>query len=177
MKHIYLDTNILLSKWSPLDSSYSDSNKIIELIIDGKIKGYYSDFSLSEIASVVERQQAKFSQNSITKTALALEYVKRVILTQNLEIIDTSQQANILIAGKRTNMSAIYWKSIDIAVKTQLKTLDNIHIAIAVFILSILGKRAEYFITADQEIISKEKEIKENFGLSILSPKEFIETL
>lgn len=44
MNNIYLDTNVLLAQWAPLDPHYTASKNIIYAIRDEKIKGYFSDF-------------------------------------------------------------------------------------------------------------------------------------
>lgn len=174
MNNIYLDTNVLLAQWAPLDPYYTASNDIIHAIRVEKIKGYFSDFGLAEVASVVERQKTKFSDVKLIKIPLALEYVKKIRLIPNLELINTAIQSNFLIAGKKTSMSEIYWKSIDIAVNTQLKVLDTIHIAIVALMPSLQGKKMNYFITADQEILKKGKKIKQEYDFAVLSPEEII---
>ena len=174
MKRLYLDTSVLLARWSPLDVHHSSSLSIYNAISSGKISGYLSDFSLAEIASVVERQQQKFQVTLPPNTYLALEFVKRILLTPNLVLVSTSAESNIVIAQQITSLSTVYWKSIDVAIATKLKTLDNIHLAITSSLFSLLGQKMDYFVTADHEILKKGQQIERIYGYQVISPKKLI---
>lgn len=174
MKHLYLDTSVLLARWAPLDIHHSSSLSLYNAISTGKITGYLSDFSLAEIASVVERQHLKFQSALPPNTLLALEFVKRIRLTPNLVFVSTSAESNIVIAHKTTSLSTIYWKSIDVAITTKLKTLDNIHLAITSSLFSLIGRKMDYFVTADHEILSKSQQIEHAYGFQVVSPKKLM---
>ena len=174
MKHLYLDTSVLLARWAPLDAHYSSSLALYTAISSGKIRGYISDFSLAEVASVVERQQIKF-QNTLTQsTNLTLEFVKRIHLTPNLTLVSTGSEISILIADQPATLSTIFWKSIDVAITTKLKTLDNIHLAITSSLFNLIGRKMNFFVTADHEILKKSQQIEHAYGFQVVSPKKLI---
>lgn len=172
MKHLYLDTSVLLARWAPLDVHHSSSLSIYNALSTGKIIGYISDFSLAEVASVVERQQLKFQTPLPPKIQLALEFVKRIRLTPNLVLVNTSAETNIVIAHQTTTLSTIYWKSIDVAITTKLKTLDNIHLAVTCSLFSLIGLKMDYFVTADHEILKKGQQIEHAYSFRVISPEK-----
>ena len=61
MTAVYLDTNVILSKWANKYPYHVESKTIIKAIEGQDIKGYFSAFGLAEIASVVERQKIQFT--------------------------------------------------------------------------------------------------------------------
>ena len=90
--HLYLDTSALLARWAPQDPHHLDSLTLFQGIASGAFLGYLSDFSLVEIAAVVERQQAKFSgklPSLPASSSLALEYLKKVLLSPNVQLISS----------------------------------------------------------------------------------------
>ncbi|MHA2364843.1 MAG: type II toxin-antitoxin system VapC family toxin [Candidatus Hodarchaeales archaeon] len=173
MKSIYLDTNVLLAKWVKSDPFYYESQKIITSIEKTQIKGYFSGFGLAEVASVVERQVSKFNLNQF-KGSLAIEFVKAIREINNLTITEIFTPVNLLINDQKTVLSIIHLKTIEVAHKVKLKTLDNIHISIITLLMQYQGKKIDYFTTGDKEIISKGNEIKLNFGISVVDPSEFV---
>lgn len=174
MKHLYLDTSVLLARWAPLDVHHSSSLSLYKALSAGKIIGYLSDFSLAEIASVVERQQAKFQATLPPNTQLALEFVKKIRLTPNLVLVCTSAESKIVIAQQTTSLSTVYWKSIDVAITTKLKTLDNIHLAITSSLFTLIGRKMDYFVTADHEILKKGLQIGHVYGFQVVSPEKLV---
>ncbi|MFX0207227.1 MAG: type II toxin-antitoxin system VapC family toxin [Candidatus Hodarchaeota archaeon] len=174
MKYVYFDTNIVLAKWAPLDVYHSEANLIFSALAAGQFSAVFSGFGLCEIASVVERQSQKFPIQIKPNISLSLEYLKQIVKVPKLEIIDIFSSINVRISGKSLELSTIFWRGIDIANKLRLKTLDNIHIAIADIISHISGKTIDYFLTGDKEVLSEQRHIKKSYGFSVVSPIEFV---
>ncbi|MBN1329307.1 MAG: hypothetical protein JXA54_07520 [Candidatus Heimdallarchaeota archaeon] len=174
MKSLYLDTSVLLARWAPLDIHHSSSMLIHTAISSGKIIGYISDLSIAEVASVVERQQQKFQLDLTSKVHLALEYVKRIRLIPNIIIINTSSVSDVTIAQKSTPLSTIFWKSIDVAITSKLKTLDNIHLAIGSSFFSLIGRKLDYFVTTDYEILATGQKIEQTYDFQVVSPEKLV---
>lgn len=157
-----------------MDIHYISSLSLYNAIVSGKIQGYISDFSLTEVASVVERQQLKFQLALPSHTHLALEYVKRICLIPNIQLVNTSSDSNVTIAQQTLKLSTVCWKSIDVAVLSKLKTLDNIHIAIASSLFSLIGRKLDYFVTADHEILSIGQRIEQAYSFQVISPEKLV---
>lgn len=174
MKTLYLDTNVMLSKWVLTDPFHEDSKKIINAIQNSKIKGLFSGLGLAEVASVVERQQEKFSGEIEKELKLGTEFIKKITMITNLEICDIIYPINSIIANENKELSIIHWQCFEVASKIHLKTLDNLHIAIITLLEKIKGKKIDYFITSDKEIVSKANQIKKEYGFAVLQPNQLV---
>jgi predicted nucleic acid-binding protein len=174
MKRIYLDTNILLTLWAPVDPFFHSCIQIRKAIEKKEINALFSGFGLAEVASVVERQKRKFSVKDPVESTLAIEFVKKITLIKNLEIIDDFVTYNIDIQDNMVNISSSHWLCIDVAKNIGLKTLDNLHIASLLSIQNMSGKNVDYFVTNDREILSKANLIKKRYKVSVVASDNLI---
>ncbi|NHJ03163.1 MAG: PIN domain-containing protein [Candidatus Heimdallarchaeota archaeon] len=174
MKNTYIDTSILLANWVKTDPFHEECKKVIEAIKTRTIYGIISGLGLVEISSVVERQQNKFLPKLPPNISLTAEYLKRIIMVPNLEIIDIFLPKSALIAGSKIELSLVYLQAIDLAPKFHLKTLDNLHLATCVLINRTTRKSIDYFVSGDQEIVSKAHQLKSEYGFSSVFPDELI---
>ena len=171
---VYLDTNVLLSKWAQNYPYHVESLQIINAIETQNIDGYFSAFGLAEIASVVERQKKQFALPKYQLVSIADEYIKAVRAIKNLNILEYLYPARLNIGGIKTTISAIHLRSIYAAKEIGLKTLDNIHIAIIDLLQKIELKKLDFFITGDGEIVANQVHIQATYGYEVLNPAEFI---
>lgn len=174
MKRIYLDTNILLTLWAPLDPLFQSCVQISKAIEKKEIYAIFSGVGLAEVASVVERQKQKFSLKDPRDRTLAIEFIKRIVLIKNLDVIDDVSAYKIDIQDKIINISSSHWLCIDVAKKIGLKTLDNLHIANIISIQNMTGKKIDYFVTNDKEILFKANLIKKLFKFSVVASDNLI---
>ncbi len=174
MKQLYLDTNILLTLWAPLDPLFQSCFKIRKAIEENEIHAIFSGLGLAEVASVVERQKKKFSIADPRESFLAIEFLKRIVLIKNLQIIDDLSVYKIDIQDKIINISSSHWLCIDVAKKIGLRTLDNLHLANVISIQNRIGKDVDYFVTNDKEILLKANLIKKRYKLSVVASDNLI---
>ncbi len=174
MKRIYLDTNILLTLWAPLDPLFQSCLKIRKAIEENEINAFFSGLGLAEVASVVERQKRKFSIKDPRESTLAIEFIKRIVLIKNLDVIDDFSVYKIDILDNFINISSSHWLCIDVAKKIGLKTLDNLHIANILSIQNKTGKDVDYFVTNDKEILLKANLIKKRYDFSVVASDNLI---
>lgn len=174
MKTAYLDTNILLARWDSSDPIHEQSSEIILAIKNKKIKAIFSGIGLAEIASVVERQQQKFSQNIPSNVNLSLEYIRKILRITNLEIYDIAIPLEVSIGKQHLSISAVNWLCIEVANDIGLRTLDNLHLAIASLIKQLTGEPIDYFVSNDKGILAKAVIVKKKYDFAVASPKELI---
>ena len=174
MKRIYLDTNILLILWAPLDPLFQSCWKIKKAIEENEILAIFSGLGLAEVASVVERQKRKFSIRDPRENILAIEFIKRIVMIKNLDVIDDFSVFKIDILDSIINISSSHWLCIDVAKRIGLKTLDNLHLANILSIQNKTGKNVDYFVTNDKEILLKANLIKKQFNFSVVTSDNLI---
>ena len=168
-----LDTNVILSKWVGSDPYFAESNALVSAIEKDLIAGFFSGLGLVEVASVVERQRKKFASEEPVGPKLSMEFIKAIKKVSNLAIVDIILPAKTIISGSPTELSAVHWISIEIAIRTALKSLDCLHLGIAYLIPRVQGIEIDYFVTGDGGILAKAGEIRRICGFSVVNPKEF----
>jgi len=182
MKHLYLDTNIIISFIKKGDIF----NQVAEQIIN------YTDFrkissviTILELASVISRQFNDFKMD-VEKVKdwqnLNLYEKKAVILYYLLNKVPVQYYAckgynnlTIFPGDFELEISIDFYKAIYIAPLSNLRTLDNLQIASAVNIRDILGIKIDYFITTDSLILENAKSIREYTHLTIIHPQKLVE--
>ena len=179
MKTAYLDTSVVLGIWAPTDPHHEAIRAMIGAMRNGALKGFVSTLGLCEAASVVERQKAKFSSlldapDKNIPIPLSLEYLKVIIELSNVFIVDCTDTVTIRVRDKSITLPIVYWKAIELAPITALRSLDNLHLAIAYSLLECLGERVDYFITNDEGILNKGSTIKKTCHFTVLSPNELV---
>ena len=174
MKTIYLDTNVLLAKWSPNYPFHKESGQIISATEMGTIATVFSTIGLCEVVSVVKRQEMKFLPKSDPKPSMTIEFIKRIRTIKNLTIFNDNIKIDVSIAGIRTEILSTYWKSIEIASKIGLKTSNNIHLATEIVFQRVTGRQIDYFVSADKMIILEARTIKKAIGVTVVTPDQFL---
>jgi hypothetical protein len=82
----------------------------------------------------------------------------------------------IAIRNIQANMPSVFNEGILLSLQTTLRTLDLIHLAAAKHARQ-MNHELGFFVTGDNEFLSKKDEISKIIGMPILSPKEYVEAL
>ncbi len=179
MKSLYLDTSVVLGYWASTDPNYDAITNMFRAIKNDVLKGFISTLGLCEIASVVERQKSKFERildvhGRIFDAPLSIEYLKAIITIPNVFIVTCPDVGSITIHDKVIKIPSVTWKAIKLAAITKLRSLDNLHLAIACSLSDCLGEEIDYFVTNDNEIINRGATIKKSCNFPVISPKELV---
>jgi len=162
VKRLYLDTNILLAVYAPMDKGHKNSAKIVGAVEAGQVNALTSTLTLIEIASAVKRASRKFARaTSSDQEMIPGSFVRKTLRLKNLEYVGLRIPAVYAVALK--------------AVRTlPLRTLDLLHVASAYAAVRLLGKQLDYFTTLDEEILDAGREIKTLLGCPSVTPDEII---
>ncbi len=178
MKTIYVDTSVLIAKYKPKDELFEVSQKILER---RKFKSLISHISLIELVSVISRQFNYFRfkgevaermqiLNSKEKVFFSLNYI---IQDNDLLVVQHNSFEKLPFITE-SQLYADYARVILLAPDVKLRTLDNLHISSAKNITLLKNENLHYFVTGDNEILSKKKEVGEYLDTLVISPADLV---
>jgi len=175
----YFDTSSILSYWIIGEIHHQSIFELFtevpdksgkESIAKYKFTGILSGLVLTEIASVVERQQSKF--NLDTTVDLSKEYIRSTLKLPNIRLIDP-----IISKDNSLLTYAMYTESIQLAPNLRLKSLDNLHLSIVSLITKQDQYQISYFVTGDKEILENSRKIRSHLGITVVTPDTFLESI
>ena len=178
MKGLYLDTSVILTKYAPSDPNYPAVTALFRAVENQGIMAVTSTLTLVEVASSVARAYEKFVQEENIKMAkekLVIAYVKRVVKIPNLQFFTVGREVGIQFNGVNVKLPLVFTKALEIAPRSGLKSLDNLHLAAANIALKTLGLKIDYLVTQDDEILKRRSEIRRITEIPIASPQEVVE--
>ena len=179
MKQFYMDTNVFISRLKPDDPFFAEAKKIAKAIEKGEVRAETSVLTLLEVASVSGRvfsaRKEKHEQEDRQRKVFIVRALKRLARTKT-KLINMAGDTPISIRGIDAVLPSIFDEAILLSLRTNLRSLDLIHLAAA-----RNGKRTNgelgAFVTGDHAFLSNKKEIAETIGMPVLSPKEYVEGL
>lgn len=176
MSRVYIDTSVLLARWAVSDPHHQASQKLLTAIQEEHIQATISTLTLLEVASVVGRQQAKFSDFLLTDLDLAVEYVKKIVEIKELEIVDTFfQKTRLQISNREIECSRSIRNALLMSSLVQLKSLDNLHLGIIITLNQSSAPSIDYFVTGDQGILTKREVIEQRLKIQTITATELLE--
>ena len=177
MKTLYLDTNIILTRYAPDEPQHEATEKIIVEVDAGKLAAVTSVLTLVEIASVTSRAHEKTAEASaaMKREEIVTAFIRRVADIQNLTFIPIGGEISIRIAEQHVKLSALLAVALEIAPRTGLKTLDNLHLASAIVASRTYGQKIDYFATLDEEIRKRSEVVRSLINAPVLTPAELVE--
>lgn len=170
---LYLDTNVILARFAPMEPSHREAKELYQKIEDGKLEAVTSSLTLIEVVSTTGRAYDRYrTAEDMSREEVTGAYLKRVAATPNLSIIPFSGEITLDIEGIQVKFPALYAVAIEVAAKTGVKTLDSIHVASASIASRIYGDRVDYLVTLDKDILRRRSEIHGLTGIKAVSPGE-----
>ena len=186
MKHIYLDTNIILSLIRHAEKIYPDVEKMLDL---SHLTYYTGTITLVEMASVLSREY-----NTIKKEILKLkneldlpelmkltpkeqiDLIITYLLTKfQVSVLDDSNPDIYVYKKLNSKINPIYKLALKQTWKTKLRSLNNIHFATARFYDEYLELKIQYLVTADSGFLNKRKFCQKISDITVIDPKTFVE--
>ena len=174
MKRLYLDTNILLALYAPMDKGHKNSAKIVGAVEAGQVNALTSTLTLIEIASAVKRASRKFARaTSSDQEMIPGSFVRKTLRLKNLEYVGLGSEIS-LHTESDVRIPAVYAVALKAVRTLPLRTSDLLHVASAYAAVRLLGKQLDYFTTLDEEILDACREIKTLLGCPSVTPDEII---
>lgn len=171
---LYLDTNVILARWAPQEPHHLDAKKILRAVEDGKVEAVTSTLTLLEVVSTTSRAFDRFKEGErpMSREEISGAYLKRVVNTRNLSLVPFGGDVTVKIDDRGVKVPALLAVALEVASKTGVKTLDSIHVASVYVASRIYGRRVEYMVTLDEDILKRRKEIESLTGVQVAAPSE-----
>jgi len=180
--NIYADTNILIAKYVPNDPFHKECEKISKM---NNIKKIGSPITIVELFSTISRIYQKLKVqidnsdilNKASRNEIITAIVSYILLDWNLTVPFLENENLVLVLKDfRIVMKKEAFLAATLAPFIQLKTLDNMHIAIAKRLKEEYIE-LDYFVTSDKGILNKRVIIKKYTEIEVVNPAEFIDLL
>ena len=178
MKGVYLDTSVVLTRYAPSDPYHAAVTTLFEAVEGQEVTAATSTLTLVELASSVARAYEKFVKEEkieIPKEKLVAAYTKRVAKIPNLQLFTVDGEVGVQLNGVLIKLPLLFARALEIAPRTSLKSLDNLHLAAANLALKILGLKIDYLVTQDDEMLKRRGEIRRIIEIPVASPNEIVE--
>ena len=173
---LYLDTSIILARYSRGEHGHDASKRLIAYVEAGKAEAVTSILTLVEVASATSRAYERHKEESLNmkRGEIAGAFLKRAAELKNLHFIPIGGDVSLNIGEKTLEMPALFAVALEIGSKTDLKTLDNIHISSASVASRIYGQKIGSFVTLDEDILRHRDEIMALTGMMVAAPDEIV---
>jgi len=173
---LYLDTNVILSRYAPDEPQHVEAKKLLEEIEGGKLAAVTSVLTLVEVVSTITRAYERFTDKteSLKREEITGIFLRRIMKIRNLDFIPVGGEVSIKVEERSVKLPASFAIALEIGSKTGGKTLDNLHIAAAFVASRIYDHKIDYFVTLDEDILRHQGEIKELIETKVITPAEII---
>lgn len=174
---LYLDTNVILARYAPDEPQHDEAKNLLVKIEEGKLAAVTSILTLIEVVSTTSRAYERFKDKaeSMKREEVAGAFLRRVIYIRNLDFIPTGGEVSINVEEHRVKLPALFAVALEMGSKTEVKTLDNIHLAAASIASRIYGQKIECFITLDEDLLKHREEVKDLIEVKVATPAEISE--
>jgi len=182
MKIAYLDSNVILAKYMPLDPYHSSSYRILE---EKFVQNITSALTIVELAAVIGRQSEKIkfvdersdvitAIEALSRTERIAAFIKFVLSEISVKFLSHLGTEDLSLAQERIRLFSDYARAYSYAPEFRLKSLDLLHLA-ALKNIQIEGKiSVDYFVTADNEILGRKKEITRELDVTTIDPDTLV---
>lgn len=181
MKTVYLDTSVVVSPYHPGDPYQAHSLSILTSQVLTKT---ISHIGLIELSATVSRLRVANEiqlPTEVESTLSSLDFSKQVysillfmLKRGDVKVLVPDIIVTLNLEDLRLNLSSIFVEAFNLAPRTLLKTLDNLHVA-SLHSLLKEGHSIHYMVTGDEEILKARKNITKLTNVPVTSPSELIE--
>jgi predicted nucleic acid-binding protein len=171
---LYLDTNIILARYAPDEPQHYQAKTILQKIDAGEFAAVTSVLTLVEVVCTTSRAYEKFNVKSKTfgREEVAGAFLKRILNMKKLTFVPMGGEVSVNAAKGQVEIPALFALAFEIGSKTGVKTLDTLHLASASIALKFYGNKIDYFVTLDEDILKRSKEITGLIKCKVVSPVE-----
>lgn len=182
MTTVYVDANVIVSRYKPGDPYHGGSERILT---SRGIRKVSSDLTLVELASVVSRlhptgdivlsPEAEGATKGLSLTERILAIVGYVVHENPIEYYSFPSAEPLSVDGAVLSLLVDRLRAYMFAPVLGLKTLDNLHVAALSNVVLRGDVDVNYFVTCDGEMIEKRGRVKELTGVAVVDPDTLVE--
>nr|MDO8135683.1 PIN domain-containing protein [Candidatus Njordarchaeum guaymaensis] len=176
MTLLYLDTNVILARYASNEPQHKAAKNIINRIEEGEMDALTSVLTLLEVASVTAKAYERFVDvgENMKREDVTSAFLRKVIGLMNLNFIPMGGEIDLKIAEQNLKFPTVLAVALEIAPKTGLKILDNIHLATTIVASRIYGQKKDYFVTIDEEILQRREHVGDCIEARVSTPVEMV---
>jgi predicted nucleic acid-binding protein len=169
---LYLDTNVILARYVPNEPQHEESKKLLNKIEKGKVSAVTSVLTLVEIVCATSRAYERFGDKveALGREEVAGAFLRRVLNIKKLDFIPMGGEASFNVNDRSVQLPALFALALEIGSKTGLKTLDTLHLASASIASRIYESKIDYFVTLDEDMLKRRKDISSIIESRVVSP-------
>lgn len=154
---VYLDTNIILTRYSPDELYHEEAKRLLNEIESGRLSAVTSVLTLVEVACTTSRAYERYAhkKKDLGREAIAGAFLKKVLKLNKLRFIPIGGDVTVDADISSVEIPALFALALEIGSKTGVKTLDTLHLASAAIAARIYGEKIDNFVTLDEDILSR----------------------
>lgn len=168
MTTVYVDTNVIIARYKPGDPLHGVADELFKRDFEFVI----SPVTLVELYSVLSRVKPFVRLREEFKHASIGTLVAFIIHDLHLKLRARAFLFKLSLLGTTFRVPLEYHIAMKFSEKLQLKTLDLLHLAYAY----MLREEIDYFVTGDDDILSRRELIRECMGIEVIEPSELLKT-
>ena len=180
MKTVYLDTSVILSPYHQGDPYQAES---LSIIASEGLTRITSHIGLIELASAISRLRSRKEIQvppEVESSLASLDFSKQVysillfmIKRGDIRIMVPDTVVNLQMGDIELSLSTMFVETFNMAPRTLLRTLDNLHLACLLTMLRE-GQSIHYMVTADEELLKARKKMTELTSVPVTSPRDLL---
>lgn len=97
-------------------------------------------------------------------------FSEELVNNKKLEFIPMGAEVSVDMKERRVKLPALFALALEIGSKTDVKTLDTLHLASASVASKIYGHKIDYFVTLDEDILKLREQISSLIESRVVSP-------
>ncbi len=171
---LYLDTNIILARYAPDEPQHNKAKTLLQKIDTGEFTAVTSVLTLVEVVCTTSRAYEKFNAKKVNlgREQVAGAFLKRILNINKLTFIPMGGEVSVNVTKRQVEIPALFALALEIGSKTGVKTLDTLHLASASIASKIYGHKIDCFVTLDEDILKRSREISALIESKVVSPAE-----
>jgi predicted nucleic acid-binding protein len=168
---VYLDTNIILSRFAPDEPHHEEAKELLAKIESGRLSAVTSVLTLVEIICTTSRAYERYNhkERELGREEVAGAFLRRVLKIKKLGFIPIGGEVSVNIDERHVDLPALFALALELGSKTGVKTLDTLHLASASIASRIYDQKIDYFITLDEDILKKAENIHSLIECKVIS--------
>jgi len=180
VKTVYLDTGVILSPYHPGDAYQAHS---LSILSSRAVTKTTSHVGLIELSATISRLRARDEiqlPNEVESALSSLDFSKQVysillflLRYGNVKVLVPDTVVTLNLENVRLSLSSMFVEAFNLAPRTLLRTLDNLHVA-SLYSLLREGHSIQYMVTGDEELLKSRKKITELTNVPVTSPTDLI---
>lgn len=183
MKAAYIDTSVVIAKYKKNDPFYAAAKTLLE---GRTVRCISAPITLVELAVVITRQRhvilVEDNMEDVKRALTGLSEEDQIHVLTQFIVLDNPIEYYSHLGSERLfyeaweiEMVSDYATAIMFTPKLRLKCLDTLQIASLKNIILAKGEKVDYFVTNDQELLDRRREISKLIGVTSVDPETLLQ--